>query len=293
MKNLKLFFILLLFTKSVLSQDQLYKKDNTKLVVKIVEVGPEIIKYKPLDNLNGPVYLIAKKDVSLIIYEDGKHEVITSENLNTNSQNPIASIFIKNKKNKLDSLFLSKYKNSISINFLCFANSELAFIYQRENIKKNYSISIPFSIGITVPELTNMYNTDFYYNNGTKYSELTLNRKLFEIGIGYNYHLRLKIPLNIYIGPAVKLMSYDATQQYYYPYIYHETILSRMTASITNGIVFRTKSRLVFNCFFSLGVKYDVVSSMLTIPSTQEKINPINQPFAFYPWLGLLIGFGL
>src|SRR5687768_14450632 len=61
------------------AQDQLYKSDNSKVLVKILEVGPEEIKYKLHSNLTGPTYVENRKNVNLIIYENGKHEVLNAE----------------------------------------------------------------------------------------------------------------------------------------------------------------------------------------------------------------------
>jgi len=60
------------------AQDQLFKKDNSKLLVKITEVSPDEIKYKLFNNLNGPIYVVNKSEVSLLIYENGQHEVINT-----------------------------------------------------------------------------------------------------------------------------------------------------------------------------------------------------------------------
>jgi len=57
------------------SQDQLFKKDNSKILVTIVEVSPDAIKYKMADNPNGPIYIVSKNDVAMIIYKNGEHEV--------------------------------------------------------------------------------------------------------------------------------------------------------------------------------------------------------------------------
>ena len=60
------------------SQDQLFKKDNTKLEVKILEINPTEIKYKLFNYVDGPIITVLKSEVALIIYKNGMHEVITA-----------------------------------------------------------------------------------------------------------------------------------------------------------------------------------------------------------------------
>lgn len=76
----KLLFILLLAANSTLlclSQDVIYKKDGSEIKAKIIEIEVENVKYKIHEQLDGPVRNIAKKDVFLIIYQDGTKEKFT------------------------------------------------------------------------------------------------------------------------------------------------------------------------------------------------------------------------
>lgn len=84
MRNQILFISLfLLYYTNFFSQDLLIKKDSSRLEVKLLEVNPLSIKYKLYSNLNGPDYIIDKKEVALIIYQNGIQEVINvPENLN-------------------------------------------------------------------------------------------------------------------------------------------------------------------------------------------------------------------
>lgn len=84
MRNQILFITLfLLCSTTFFSQDLLIKKDSSKLEVKLLEVNPLSLKFKLYSNLNGPDYIIDKKEVALIIYQNGIQEVINiTENLN-------------------------------------------------------------------------------------------------------------------------------------------------------------------------------------------------------------------
>jgi hypothetical protein len=303
MKKANLLVSVIFCANLVLAQDQLFKTDNTKLLVKIIEIRPESIKYKQFDNLNGPSYVLSKNEVSLIIYENGNHEVIIS-NVPTNRETGGANG--KDQTNltyKIDSLSYYKYAQSISVNFLNFANNEFGFIYQREFYKKSFNLMIPFAIGLGEPIITeSVYfggNNNNYYYTGYNYSTLNLNRKLIEFGIGLNYYASLKHSINYFIGPMLKFIQYSANQTYNYAngyytnpyYIEQTTTLNRFTASITNGMLFRTKGRLVVNLFASLGFEYDELTNKIVDPVTQNEINPITKPVRFYIWAGTCVGY--
>ena len=112
------------------AQDQLFKKDNSKLEVKIIEINPEVIKYKLYANLSGPIYSENKSNVSLIIYESGKHEVITSNSQvpSTEVNEPASlTLFGRPGMSLADSLIYYKYSQNVSLNFFSFFNNEISF----------------------------------------------------------------------------------------------------------------------------------------------------------------------
>ncbi len=60
------------------AQDQLFKKDNSKTDVKILEVTPNEIKYKLFTYQDGPTITVLKSEVALIIYQNGTHETFNT-----------------------------------------------------------------------------------------------------------------------------------------------------------------------------------------------------------------------
>ncbi len=62
---------LILTNVNVFAQDQLILKSAEDKNVRVLEIGTNEISYKPLDNLDGPVYKISKSEVFLIIFENG------------------------------------------------------------------------------------------------------------------------------------------------------------------------------------------------------------------------------
>lgn len=285
------------------AQDQLFKKDNTKLLVRITEISPDEIKYKLFDNLTGPTYVVRKSDVSLLIYENGKHEVINTPAENVSVPRQIIVPTTRHYgMSKEDSLKFFRYTESVSLNFLTFMNMEIGLIYQKDFLKSNCSLIIPLAIGIHSPSVT-----EAVYFSGFNGDGINLNRKLFEAGLGLNYYPSLKHAVQYYVGPAIRYMQYSYQQvyQYYSPgpgypnygpgttkVITANGTLSRFCVSITNGFMFRTRSRLVINIFGSLGFKNDITNTKIIDPNTNQEIKPIVNPVNIYLWSGFALGFG-
>jgi hypothetical protein len=76
MKKITIIFLCCFF--GARSQDTLYYKNNTQTVVRIAEVNNETIKYKKLDNPDGPNYNVNKSEISLIRYSNGTRENVDS-----------------------------------------------------------------------------------------------------------------------------------------------------------------------------------------------------------------------
>ena len=295
-------FLLLLLAVTQLSnaQDQIFKKDNTKLLVKITEISPDEIKYKLFTNLTGPTYVLSKSEVSLLIYENGQHEVINVPANSLPAATPMPGSYPRTSAgmmSKADSLKFYKYASSLSLNFFSFINSEISLIYQHDFFKNNFSITIPVAFGLDKPVLTQ----SVYYTNDRQ--GLTLNNKIIEAGFGLNYYPSLRFPVNYYVGPALRFMQYDCSQTYSYrdpsaPYnsygnitLVKNSILSSYCYSITNGLIFRTKSRLMLNLFGSIGFKSDRLSTKIVDPITNKEVNPLVNSVSLYFWTGFAIGF--
>jgi hypothetical protein len=92
MKQL-LIIITLLFSASLIhAQDVLILKTGEIIGAKISEVGIPEVKYYKSSNLNGPVYLAAKKAISMIVYQNGEKEYFPSDTtLSGNMRQPDAA----------------------------------------------------------------------------------------------------------------------------------------------------------------------------------------------------------
>ncbi len=79
MRFFLVFVYLSLQACSAYAQDTLVKTDQSRLAVKIIEVNPETITYKRFDYPGGPLIILDKKDVSMLVYQNGLREVFDQE----------------------------------------------------------------------------------------------------------------------------------------------------------------------------------------------------------------------
>lgn len=86
-------FMIIVFPLVSLAQDKIYKTDRTYIEVKVQEIGVTEIKYKKFSNPYGPTYIILKKEVWMIVYENGEKEVyeqkLNNQQETSQSTNPV------------------------------------------------------------------------------------------------------------------------------------------------------------------------------------------------------------
>ncbi len=305
------FFVLFCFLSK--AQDQLFKKDNSKLMVEVLEIGPEEIKYKLAENPGGPVYVVKRSDVAMIIYKNGTHELINTNSANSSSKNddyyrvedrsypPMMAPRPAYQMSKEDSLKYYGFSQNFSINFATLMNMEVAGMYQKDFFASHVGIVVPLAVGIGPPSVTQQVyfgsSSQAWY--GGNYNRYELKQKLFEVGIGLNYYPNLRSAVNYYVGPVIRYMQYAGQQSYSQynsgiggtTYLTQNSTLTRYTFTITNGFIFRTKSRILFNIFGSLGFKNDQLSDMIVDPKTNTKQNPLRNPVGVSFWGGFNLGF--
>jgi hypothetical protein len=96
MKNLLLFILFVCSSNIIKAQDTLSMRSGENILVKVIEVsnvrlklkntfkgyievGTAEVKYKKLDNLNGPVFSMLKSDLLMIKYQNGTSDDISKE----------------------------------------------------------------------------------------------------------------------------------------------------------------------------------------------------------------------
>ena len=72
MKKLFLLIIVLVGTLTSFAQDIIVTTDAKKIEAKILEVSKQEIRYKEIDNLEGPTFVLSTDEISSIIYSNGK-----------------------------------------------------------------------------------------------------------------------------------------------------------------------------------------------------------------------------
>jgi len=71
-KIITLFVCTLMAITSICAQDIIVTKDAKKIDAKILEVSTSEIRYKELDNLNGPTFILRADEINSITYANGK-----------------------------------------------------------------------------------------------------------------------------------------------------------------------------------------------------------------------------
>ena len=79
MKNILLFILFICSSNIIKAQDTLSTRYGENVLVKVIEVGTTEVKYKKLDNLNGPIFSMLKSDLLMIKYENGTSEEYSKE----------------------------------------------------------------------------------------------------------------------------------------------------------------------------------------------------------------------
>jgi hypothetical protein len=85
MKNYKYILLPILFsfvTSMTLAQDLIVKRDAEEIEARVEEITDTHVKYHKFNNLEGPIYSVAKSDVLMIKYANGEKDVFKAEPTN-------------------------------------------------------------------------------------------------------------------------------------------------------------------------------------------------------------------
>ncbi|XVJ65050.1 MAG: hypothetical protein HEQ40_02315 [Lacibacter sp.] len=78
MKQLFVFIVMLLSASFLYAQDIITLRTGETINAKVSEVGINEVRYLKSSNINGPVYVAAKADISQIVYENGNKDVFNA-----------------------------------------------------------------------------------------------------------------------------------------------------------------------------------------------------------------------
>jgi hypothetical protein len=257
------------------AQDQLFKKDNSKIDAKILEINQTEVKYKLFTYQDGPTITILKSEIAMIIYQNGSHEVFNNQSTPTQTivvTQPKTVEFKPIETPKQDNTpkieDLLETKNLISCNILEPLNGTFGINYLREFANNYFNVYVPISVGFTKPFLNqsmesafNPHNYNYDYINN-----FTFDRKVAEVGLAIHFQTSGKKAVTHFVGPYVSVAQYTGTfdEQFYYndPYTgyytnqttQHGFVMNRYYFMINNGILFRINKS--FNMMMMAAVGY-------------------------------------
>ena len=182
MKYILLFILFICSSNITKAQDTLSTRYGESILVKVIEVGTSEVKYKKLDNLNGPVFSMLKSDLLMIKYENGTKEDFSSikkiEENNFSALDPSSL-------GKLDAQrFYTGYKTAATIAFISALPPPIPIIPSLI-----FSIAatskIPKDENLNYPSISLMQN-EKYANSYRQEAKKIKNKKIwknFRIGI--------------------------------------------------------------------------------------------------------------
>lgn len=248
------------------AQDVLYKTDNTKVEAKIIEITPTTIKYNLFNYQEGPLITIDKKDVALIVFQNGTHEVIKVESGIQNSNVIIINDthYLKNRTRDSTNQVIWKertiHENYIGLNCLSLFNSGFELNYLREMKKINMNIYEPFQLGFASPKYSQP-SIGLYTSYNGIYKNFQFTKKVIETGIGIHFHTSGKRAITHFIGPYIGIAQLNGTfEEHFSNYqpnnstiIKHAFVMNRYYAMIDNGVLFRITNQFNILTLFSVG----------------------------------------
>jgi hypothetical protein len=318
MKYIALFLLFFTVTTGY-AQDQLFKKDNSKTDVKILEITPTEIKYKLFTYQDGPTITILKSEVALIIYQNGAHEAFNTAPVQQTQPVIVYAEDVRRLKAKqrqnTDSLKLIKFreltatKNLVSLNMLEPLNGSIGVSYLREFADGLFHVYVPVSVGVAEPIFNQARNTLFgntYYDN-SYISDYKYKRKTIEAGLGFHVQTSGKRAVTHFVGPYVGISQFIGS---YNSYIYdpnnyygyqqqvntsHDFVMNRYTIMLDNGILIRIHKN--FNMMLLAGFGYHWDDYLSNNPRNFAQYNSNYFPSAFSDFpinsikLGLSLGY--
>jgi hypothetical protein len=231
--GLLLFFCINFFCAVLHAQDTIVKMNHEKVLAKVQEVGIESIKYKRYNSPDGPVYILAKREINRIIYADGTVEIFTNSSysnsaiLNSTIQQRPWAVHVN-----LFDLALSVFSTEIEYN----CKSKLSF-----RVPGSFGLGARLHSGI----MAQYYSKNKIVSTGLKvlYSPFgKQNRIHYYTGLsgefcltkayGYNYEW----PVFYYAGREIRTVG----------------------LGLLNGVQFQMNDRLVLGSELTLGTMYSI-----------------------------------
>lgn len=166
------YFFLCLFLTCVFSakaQDKIILLDGSSVQAKVREVSPRQVIYRRWDNQDGPEYVVNRRDVDRIVYQNGTEEVITRSRFSREPRRPaVPHASEGDNREVLQRTSVSGYgKNILSIAPIQMTNESAAGLgihYERMLDKNNIiALYIPVALSFFEDEVSNNGWSSMYY----------------------------------------------------------------------------------------------------------------------------------
>jgi hypothetical protein len=247
-----LFFSLLLSLFGLRSQDLIYLTNGTKFQGIVKEISPTELKYKSLNNPDGPTYVVAKNTVLFIEYKNGTVDVINKNPQPVSPQQETVVPKKEVKKNPNEMYYLNK--NSIMINGLALTNADITLLYDREFAKSHLSVTLLGGYNFNVTTTwENLYISEL----------LVEPKKHYDVGFGINFYPSTRRKAQYFVGLMMKYMNYTykrevETEQIingfsYVSSTYVPAESYEIATMIVNGLQVRISPFLNYKLFAGIG----------------------------------------
>jgi len=168
MKNLLLIILFTCSSNFIKAQDTLTMRSGENVIVKIIEVGSNEVKYKKIENLNGPIFATLKSDLYLIRYENGSKDDFSNIGKAANTQ----ELYTQGYNDALK--YYKSYKVTGNSVLLASAFPMYGFMFGGATAALT-SLAEPSDENLDYPDMSLMKNE--YYANGYKTAAKNIKRK--------------------------------------------------------------------------------------------------------------------
>ena len=168
MKNLFLIILFAFSSNIIKAQDTLTMRSGENVIVKIIEVGSNEVKYKKIENLNGPIFATLKSDLYLIRYENGSKDDFSNIGKVANTQ----ELYTQGYNDALK--YYKSYKVTGNSVLLASAFPMYGFMFGGATAALT-SLAEPSDENLDYPDMSLMKNE--YYANGYKTAAKNIKRK--------------------------------------------------------------------------------------------------------------------
>ena len=234
-----------------MSQDVIEMKSGDKIKAKIIEDLELKIRYTKFKDSEGPVYVLYKKDIASITYEDGtvkRFDNQKNENNRSNSEvvidenisGPEAEIIRIKEKSKV----YNQKRHLIGFNYLQMVFLNIGMSYEFMITKSGFfGIKIPLDIGMNVKN--NYLKKNTIVGTGIDFNVYPTGqgRASYLTGISMRYRYLRDNPF------FYKATNSDATKAHYIGFY------------INNGVLFQATSFLNFSLGMGMGIRKDISRS--------------------------------